>query len=263
MDIEQYFERIGYTGEPAVDIETLRELTLCHVYSVPFEDLDIQAGIPIVLDIAAFYDKVVLQRRGGYCYELNGLFYELLTALGFNVQLISARVANGKEYSPEYDHMALMVTLADTLWLVDVGFGDFSLKPLVINTDEMQTDDRNLYVIKKITLGNTEYYTVDRWNEGRDLYVSQYVFSIIPHPLADFTERNDFQQVDPNSHFTKNLLCSLPTDNGRISMINNRMIYTENGEKREEAIKDEVHRQELLSSYFGIKMKAAYKFAVD
>ena len=259
MNLQQYLERINYTDDPCVDIKTLAALTECHVRKVPFEDLDIQAGIPISLDTNKFYDKVVLNGRGGYCYELNGLFCALLTQLGFEVHMLSARVANGKEYTTEFDHMALMVVLDGVQWLVDVGFGDFSLKPLLINSGQVQTDGRNKYLVKKTGMNGTFHYTADRWNEGRNMYVPQYIFSLASHPLNDFADRNYYQQTDPNSHFTKNLLCSLPTDTGRISMINNRMIYTEHHEKHEEAIKDEIHRQELLSRYFNIEMKAVYK----
>ena len=259
MDIQQYLERIGYRGTAACDIDTLIALVECHVRKVPFEDLDIQAGIPIALDTKAFFEKVVLNRRGGYCYELNGLFCALLRSLGFEVHMLSARVANGKDYADEYDHMALVVVLDSEQWLVDVGFGDFSLKPLQISNEELQSDGRNKYLIKKVLVDRGEYYSVDRWNEGRDMYVTQYIFSLEYHPLEDFAARNLYQHTDPNSHFTKNLLCSLPTDTGRVSMINNRMIYTEHGEKQEEAIKDEIHREEMLSKYFNIQMRAVYK----
>lgn len=263
MDIQQYLARINCGNELRVNMETLAAMTECHVRSVPFEDLDIQAGIPIVLDTKAFYDKVVLNKRGGYCYELNGLFYELLKTLGFDVHMLSARVANGKEYTADYDHMTLMVQLDKLLWLVDVGFGDFSLRPLMINNEAVQSDGRNKYSVRKVMVEGSEYYSVDRWNEGRDMFVPQYIFTLVSHPLEDFVARNHYQQTDKNSHFTKNLLCSLPTKTGRISMINNRMISTEHGEKHEESIRDEAHRLELLSAYFNITMEGVFKFAVE
>ncbi|MBS1587563.1 MAG: arylamine N-acetyltransferase [Bacteroidetes bacterium] len=262
MDIQQYLERIGYAHPKGIGISQLRKLMECHVRNVPFEDLDIQAGIPIELDISKFYDKVVSRRRGGYCYELNGLFAALLKELGYRVDMLSARVANGKEYSPEFDHMALLVECDSQAWLVDVGFGDFSLCPLAIDNDKAQSDGRNNYTIGRLQVDNREYYSVARWNEGRELYVPQYIFSPTAHLLEDFATRNHYQQTNPESPFMKTLMCSLPTDDGRISMINNRMVYTENGQKRELAIRDEAHRQELLQSLFNIRMSASYKCAI-
>lgn len=264
MNIEQYLERIGYTGVPATDIETLAALCDCHVRQVPFEDLDIQAGVPIRLNTAEFFDKVVIRRRGGYCYELNGLFCELLVQLGFRVHMLSARVANGKAYSPEYDHMCLAVEAEGIQWLVDVGFGDFSLMPLKIDSSEVQSDGRKEYLVGKLEVEGKEYYSASRWNEGRGMYVSQYIFSLQPHALQDFAPRNQYQQTNAESHFMKTLMCSLPTENGRISMINNRMVYTKHGERYEEAIRDEAHRRELLRKYFKIEMVAAvFKCVVE
>lgn len=262
MDIQQYLERINCERPAGTSIGELRKLMECHVRHVPFEDLDIQAGIPIELDINRFYDKVVNRKRGGYCYELNGLFAVLLRELGYRVDMLSARVANGKEYSPEYDHMALLVECGEQAWLVDVGFGDFSLCPLAMDNDKAQSDGRNNYTIGRVQVDDREYYSVDRWSEGRELYVPQYIFSPDAHALHDFAARNQYQQTNPESHFMKTLMCSLPTDDGRISMINNRMVYTENGQKREVAIRDEAHRQELLQSLFNIRMSASYKCAI-
>jgi len=259
MNIAQYLERIDYRDVPAADIKTLAALMECHVRHVPFEDLDIQAGIPITLDIKLFYEKVIISKRGGYCYELNGLFCELLRQFGFKAHMLSARVANGKDCSPEYDHMTLMVEVESDKWLVDVGFGDFSLVPLQIGTDNIQTDGRNVYRVNKVIVEGKEYYSAERWNEGRQQYVSQYIFSLTSHPLQDFAPRNHYQQTEAESHFMKTLMCSLPTEHGRVSMINNRMVFTEKGQKREEVIKDEVHRQNYLATYFNISMSAVFK----
>ncbi len=264
MNVQQYLERIRYTGALATDVATLVALCTSHVQHIPFEDLDIQAGVPIVLDTERFYDKVVLKNRGGYCYELNGLFCALLGHLGFEVHMLSARVANGKEYSPEYDHMCLAVILEGKRWLVDVGFGDFSLRPLEIGNHEVQDDGRNQYIVGQAEVEGKTYRCVSRWNEGRGMYVPQYIFSLHRHELEDFAPRNTYQQTNPESHFMKTLMCSVPTESGRTSMINNRMVYTENGQKREEIIKDEVHRRELLRSYFNIEMNAVvYKYVTE
>ncbi|HEX9438499.1 MAG TPA: arylamine N-acetyltransferase, partial [Roseiflexaceae bacterium] len=110
MDIQTYFQRINYHGPLAPTAETLRELHVAHLLAVPFENLNIGLGWPIVLDEAALFEKIVVRRRGGFCYELNGLFSALLRALSFDVTLLSAGVARADGgFGPEFDHLTLLV----------------------------------------------------------------------------------------------------------------------------------------------------------
>src|SRR5258706_4705129 len=123
LDVRAYLDRIGQRGPTPANETTLRSLHLAHLRTVPFENLDIHLGRDIVLDETRLFDKIVRQKRGGFCYELNGLFAELLGELGFRVTLLSARVVNDGQVGPEFDHLALRVDL-DRPWLCDVGFGD-------------------------------------------------------------------------------------------------------------------------------------------
>jgi N-hydroxyarylamine O-acetyltransferase len=130
LHIESYLARINYHGALAPTAETLRALQVAHLLTVPFENLSIHAHEPIVLTDEALFTKIVTHRRGGFCYEANGLFAALLRALGCNVAMLSAGVAKPDgSFSPDFDHMTLLVTLAER-WLVDVGFGDSFLEPL-------------------------------------------------------------------------------------------------------------------------------------
>ncbi len=116
MNVDEYLKRIDYTGSLRVDAETLRNLQLAHLRNVPFENLSIHAGEPIVLNDEALFTKIVSNRRGGFCYELNGLFSWLLRTLGFDVCMLAAEVANREGgFGPEFDHMALMVNLDGAL----------------------------------------------------------------------------------------------------------------------------------------------------
>jgi N-hydroxyarylamine O-acetyltransferase len=123
MNVEDYLQRLGYNGDRIPNAETLRNLHHAHLLAVPFENLDIHLGRPIVLDEKSLYEKIVRRRRGGFCYEANGLFAALLRELGFNVALLSARVMDGGKLGPEFDHLTLLVQLEER-WLADVGFGD-------------------------------------------------------------------------------------------------------------------------------------------
>src|ERR1700743_3158978 len=148
MDINGYLRRINSTGIVRGDLDTLRELTYKHVFAIPFETLDIHNQIPIILQINLLYQKVIRDERGGYCYELNVLFHHLLTLCGFDVQLIGGRLHHRhNRFGREFEHLALLVELNGRNWLVDVGYGDFSLVPLAIAPGEVQTDGRNFYQI--------------------------------------------------------------------------------------------------------------------
>jgi|SRR5581483_2518153 len=133
MDIEAYLKRIGYSGAAEPTLDTLRRLHLAHLQTIPFENLDISRGRKIVIDQDAFVHKIVEERRGGFCYELNGAFAALLSALGFHVTLLSGRVrkSDGSD-GFEFDHLTLRVDLEEP-WVADVGFGDCFLEPLPLN----------------------------------------------------------------------------------------------------------------------------------
>jgi N-hydroxyarylamine O-acetyltransferase len=123
MEVDEYLERISYSGSREPGVETLRQLHRAHMLSVPFENLDILLGYPIELSLPSLYDKIVRRRRGGFCYELNGLFGWLLEQLGFKIAMLSVRVFNGAKPGPEFDHLILLVEL-DEHMVADVGFGD-------------------------------------------------------------------------------------------------------------------------------------------
>jgi N-hydroxyarylamine O-acetyltransferase len=124
VDLKAYFERIGYDGPSQPDSETLCALHRTHLFAVPFENLDIHLKRPIILEEDRLYAKIVHQRRGGFCYEHNGLFAAVLRELGFEVTLLEARVgAKTWDAGQPFDHMALLVDLEER-WLADVGFGD-------------------------------------------------------------------------------------------------------------------------------------------
>ncbi len=136
-----YLDRIGHRGPTPLSLESLRRLHKKHLLSIPFENLDIHLGCPIILSQDAFYEKIIAHKRGGFCYELNGSFAALLTSLGFKVRMLSARVArkNGG-FTPEFDHMTLLVTMKDR-WLADVGFGESFTEPKRLDFQGPQTDN--------------------------------------------------------------------------------------------------------------------------
>lgn len=249
MDVNAYLKRINYSGPLDVTAETLRDLQLAHLRAVPFENLSIHAQEPIVLDDEALFGKIVERRRGGFCYEVNGLFAALLRALGFCVKMLSAEVAHANGgFSQPFDHMVLMVEL-EKRWLVDVGFGDSFLEPLQIDTTSEQVQGDQSF---KIVPGDG--YLVLLRRDGEE-WKPQYRFTVEPHELVDYEEMCRYHQTSPQSHFTQNRICSRVTPDGRITLSGMRFIATSKGAREERTIASQDEYEELLRGQFGVVMR--------
>ena len=162
MDIEGYLKRINYSGSLEPTADTLRALQVAHLKTVPFENLSIHANEPIVLEDDALFDKIVRRRRGGYCYEANGLFTALLRALGFEVAMLAAGVAKKDGgFGPQFDHMTLIVTLEER-WLSDVGFGDSFVEPLLLDSRDEQVQGTRAFRI----VDDDDHLILMRRNDG-------------------------------------------------------------------------------------------------
>jgi len=252
MDVDAYLKRINYNGPREVSAETLRALQVAHLQGVPFENLSIHAGEPIVLDEHALFTKIVEQKRGGFCYELNGLFAGLLRALGFDVAMLAAGVArpNGG-FGPIFDHMTLMVTL-DERWLVDVGFGESFVEPLLLDSRSEQVQGTRSFRL----VDEDGYVVLMLRNEGED-WQPQYRFTLQSYTFPDYEEMCRFHQTSPESHFTKNLICSRATADGRITLSGMRFITT-SGPQRARDERTLSNREEydcVLRDEFGVVMK--------
>lgn len=251
MDINTYLRRINYHGSLAPTAQTLRELQVAHLLSVPFENLSIHAGQPIVLNDEALFAKIVDGRRGGFCYELNGLFAALLRALGFDVMMLSAGVANAEgEFGPDFDHMTLMAVL-DERWLVDVGFGDSFREPLLLDERSEQAQGPRSYRI----VPNGAHLILTRRDHGGE-WKAQYRFTLQRHDYADYAEMCRYHQTSPQSHFTKARVCTRATPGGRVTLSELRLITTtERGDRLELPLADELEYAKVLSEQFSIVMK--------
>ena len=248
MRMSDYKSRIEVTGaELHPNLETLNRLQRAHLNTVPFENLDIHWKRPIVLDEKKFYEKIVSDRRGGFCYELNGLFNVLLRSIGFQTRLISARVFNGTEFGPEFDHMAMIVTIDGDEYLADVGFGSFTDETLRFAIDVEQNDREGVFVIRNF---DDEYFEVAKRLD--DTWIPEYIFRDITRELSEFAEMCDFQQYSPDSHFTKGKLCSIKTGTGRKTLTDKSFIVTENGKKNETPVNSESEFYSLLEREFSI-----------
>ena len=247
IDVAAYLARIGYSGPTDPTAGNLRALHRAHLWAVPFENLDISLGRKITVDEAAILNKVVVLGRGGFCYELNGAFAALLRALGFQVTLLSARVAraNGDE-GPEFDHLTLRVDLDDS-WLVDVGFGESFVEPLRLEAGRDQLDPTGKYRL----LAQGERLRMEKFvSDGN--WKPQYSFSLQPRRLEEFAGMCRHHQTSPESSFTQNRICSRATQDGRITLSEMKLITTSNGEREERNLGSEEERNSILRERFGI-----------
>ena len=249
MDIASYLARIRYAGPLAPSAETLRRLHRAHLQTVPFENLSIHAGEPIVLDDAGLYEKIVHRRRGGFCYELNGLFAALLREMGFRVTMLAAEVANAEgRYGPNFDHMALLVELEER-WLADVGFGDSFLEPLRLDARAEQVEESRAYCIEP-----QDGRLVLARREADGPWAPQYRFGLEPHVYADYAAMCHYNQTSPESSFTRRTICSRATPDGRVTLSGMRLIVTSRGERQERELSGEGEYRDALRQHFGVVM---------
>lgn len=251
MNVEAYLKRINYNGPLTTTPATLRDLMMAHLLTVPFENLSIHAGEPIVLNEDALFTKIVAKKRGGFCYECNGLFTGLLRALGFEVAMLGAGVAHAQGgFGPNFDHMTLMVTLAER-WLVDVGFGDSFLEPLLLDERSEQVQGTRSF---RIADDEDNHLILSR-REGQGDWEPQYRFSLQPYGFADYEEMCRFHQFSPESHFTKNLICSRVTVDGRITLSGMKFITTSGAQRVEETLNSREAYDRILHDRFGVVME--------
>jgi len=249
MELTSYLERINYNKVLKVNQETLFQLHQSHLYHVPFEDLNIQYGIPIKLGLEDLYQKVVKKNRGGFCYELNGLFNWLLQDIGFQTTIIAAKVINKEgKIGPPFDHAALIVNL-EKRWLVDVGYGgDSFIIPKELILDVVQKDVHAYY---KFTEHNETEWSLMHSEDGEN-FKTQYIFSFEVQQLESFKPECNRKQTQPDSHFMLNFICTKATPTGRISMINDKFIIKGNGQKKTRLIENEAERLSILAEKFDI-----------
>ncbi len=195
MNVEAYLARIGYEGRLEPTLTTLQNLHRAHLFAVPYENLDIHLGQPLTLELPQIFDKLVTQKRGGWCFEMNGLFAWALRELGFTVTLLGAKVERtGKLPRDTPDHLTLAVTL-DRIYLADVGFGDGLLEPLPLEVGRYRQG------FLEYTLAHLE----EHWVFQNQPYgaAPKISFTLEPYQLKDFAKMSYFLQTSPESGFVR------------------------------------------------------------
>jgi N-hydroxyarylamine O-acetyltransferase len=222
-DAEQYLQRIRYDGPVRGDRETLDALVRAHLISVPFENIDIyDRRLPIDLGIPALFDKIVTRRRGGYCFELNGLFMSLLTELGFTCHAVAARVLGDKNYTPPLSHRATVVTIGGERYYCDVGFGG-AMAPCSLAFDDpgLQATERGLF--RFAPGGGQTTALILKTSKGEVP-----LLSVADRPMdpVDFIPLNFYTSTFPGSLFQNHRMAHLLSEGGRVSLEGNELRRT-------------------------------------
>ncbi|OEV04073.1 arylamine N-acetyltransferase family protein [Streptomyces oceani] len=250
QDTAAYLRRIGVTRPAVPDLPALRELHRRHLIAVPFENLSLHLDEEIVLEDQALLDKVVARSRGGFCYELNGAFASLLRRLGFQVDLLAARVFDGERLSVPYAHMLLRVQPVEgTAWLADVGFGRHSHYPLALEETGDQDDPGGTFRLRPAPEGD-----LDVLRDGQPVYRLERR----ARALSDFEGGSWYNRTHPDSTFVRSLVCSRLTEDGcRLTLSGRQFVTTGADGSRGET---ELSEGQLLETYrerFGLRLDRA------
>lgn len=220
IDLDAYFARIGYRGPRTPTLETLNALSIAHVQTIPFENLDVLLGRPIDLDPRALERKLVHDRRGGYCFEQNSLFLHVLTSLGFDAHPLSARVRyqRPRDYTPARTHVLVRIEL-DESWLADVGVGGMSLTAALRLADPgpQATPHEPRRLVRDNGLLFHQVQLGDTWHDLYELTLEEM-------PPIDRIVANWYTSTHPDSHFKTRLTVAraLP-DGGRLTILNREL----------------------------------------
>lgn len=266
--IRRYLDRIG-VGEPVPPTrETLFRLHRAHLFAVPFENLDIHVPRPIVLRPESLREKIIERRRGGFCFEQNGLFHDVLSGLGFKVRRVEANVysAERNNFGIPMNHMALIVGLDEGEVLADVGFGASFIDPLPLESTEVQTQDAGFFRLEVVDRASTHMddaaagekaaHTLFHCRElgAPEMHIA-YRFFDRGHELSDYDAACHYMQTSPETHFTQKRLCSQWTPKGRSTLTDRKWIQTDwTGKRVEVDIQDDSEFEERLESEFGIRL---------
>ena len=249
-DSGRYLERIGISSIDTLDKGTLDRLVLCHQRTVPFENLDIyDADIDISLNIPALYDKIVLRRRGGYCFEQNAAFMSLLASLGYDCYALAVRVVWNLPNPMPITHRATVVTIDGVRYFCDVGFGGPSPQnALYLDVTGFQESGTNMFLVEKGEEGTVICRMVNGEKERLLL------FSETPCEPVDFLALNEYQSRSKDSMFRKGRLLNLVTENGNKTLSGNVLKINEIGNTSEKTLSDEQELKAAMKEHFGLSV---------
>jgi N-hydroxyarylamine O-acetyltransferase len=258
-ELELYFERVGYRGPRTPSLEVLHALTAAHTQTIPFENLDVLLGRGIDLGFNAVFDKLVRSQRGGYCFEQNWLFLNVLQTLGFDVTPLSARVRldRARDFTPPRTHVFIRVVLDNTTWLTDVGVGAASLTSAI--AFDTAPEQATPHEARRIVREAGRYFHQIRF--GSDWH-DVYEFTGEEMPAIDREVGNWYTSTHPQSGFKSRLTVARAGAEGRRYTLLNRelKIRERDGRASVRPIASAVELLELLAEFFGLRFPDDVRF---
>lgn len=250
FDLPRYLARIAYAGDARADLASVRGIMRQHLRTVPFENLDVQAGKVISLVPEDIVEKIVHRRRGGYCYEVNGLFAMALEALGVDYRFVGCRPMTYHARRPR-THMAMLARLDGEEWLCDVGFGSYGPRaPIRLGgTGAVEQDDD---VFELLPQGEGEYVLRARVDGD---WANQYSFDLAHHEWVDFMPANWLNSTHPETLFTRHRVVMRQTPEGRVILFDNRLKTIAHGTTTTRHVADD-ELPALLAETFGLTAEA-------
>ncbi|NNF98123.1 MAG: arylamine N-acetyltransferase [Desulfobacteraceae bacterium] len=252
--LDAYLHRINYSENVDVSPDTLARLHKAHFYTIPFENFDILLGRGVNLDPQLVFNKLVHKKRGGYCFELNGLFLTALQALGFNARALLARVHVTGTPSGR-GHQLELVSIDGRDWLADVGFGGNSPRmPIPLELDcPVSTDGQTIRLTDRGHFGiMLQAFEEDEWT---DLY-SFNLGHVFP---ADIAYGNHYTSTHPDTIFTNSRVAGRPLAGGGITLLDRTLKITANGREEVQTLPDSPAYLHAVKKHFGIELDAPYE----
>lgn len=262
IDLRRYFDRVGYSGPVEVDLDTLNGIMQAHAQSVPFENLDVLLGRPIQLSPDALERKIVDDRRGGYCFEQNGLLLHVLQAIGFQVTPLSARVRyqRPRDYTPARTHLFLKVDIEGTPWIADVGVGSMSLTSAFrLDVDgEQPTRHEPRRIVQE---GSRYFHQARLGDDWHDVLE----FTGEEMPEIDRELANWFTSAHPQSHFRNRLIAAKALPDGqRLTLLNRDLtLRRRDGESQVRTLSTPEELVRVLDDEFGLRFPKGTVFPCD
>lgn len=257
-ELTKYLQRIGMAAVPEkADIDTLKKLQIRHLLSIPYENLDPMNGIPTSMDPAALYKKIVLHHRGGYCFELQGLFLLLLTTLGYHVEQRAGRFMDEPGHIQMRRHRILVVNIDGMPWLTDVGVNSESPRqPILLKPGRIQQDGISSYCIDE----DSFYGHVLMQKELGKRWKPIYGFTDEPQIDDDFIMPSFYCDLHPNSAFNKYMKISIFIREANLTIVKNEMKVYRNGTvEARHTLSNETEAAQILSDIFRITVPDKYR----
>ncbi|XP_059100607.1 arylamine N-acetyltransferase 1 [Peromyscus eremicus] len=279
MDIEAYFERIGYKNSAnKLDLDTLTEVLQHQMRTVPFENLNMHSGEAMDLDLETVFDNIVRKKRGGWCLQVNHLLYWALTKMGFETTMLGGYVYIDavNKYSSKMIHLLVQVTIGDRNYVVDAAFGG-SLQmweplELVSGKDQPQvpaifrlTEENGTWYLDQIRreqyVPNQEFVNSDLLEKAK--YRKIHSFTLKPRTIEEFEHSNTYLQTSSSSVFVNTSFCSLQTSEGVCCLIGStiasrKFSYKDNVDLVEIRNVKEEEIEDILRTAFGISLERKF-----